>query len=131
MSKKQSEIIEFDEEKLHIFASRVKELREERKISQEVLGKYFGCSRSTIGSYETAFRVPDFKILTAYSEFFDVSIDYLCGKTNVRKPLYQVACFSDITQEDFGKLSKGAQDDIRKFIGYVMDQEMQKKNNKK
>ncbi len=131
MSNKDAELTEMNEEKLRIFASRVKELREERKISQEVLGSYFGVTGNAIGTYERAFRIPDFRIITAYAEFFDVSIDYLFGKTDVRKPLYRVACFSDITEKDFGSLSKGAQQDIKKFIEYVMARENEKKNSKK
>lgn len=115
--------VEFNEETLKTFASRVRELRQERELSLESLGKYLGYSRSYISMLEFAKRVPDIKILTAYSDFFDVPLDYLTGKTDVRKPLYKVACFTNITDADFGNLSDEAQNDIRKFIEYVMAKE--------
>lgn len=119
--------IEVDEKTLKIFAERVTLLRNEKGISQEVLGEHLGYSRSTISCYEHGLRVPDMKTLTAYSEFFDVPVDYLLGKTDIKKPLYRVACFSDISDKEFGKISKGGQEEIKNFIQYVMNKEQQKK----
>lgn len=119
--------VEFDNETLQTFASRIKELRMESELSAEALGNYLGYSRSSISCYENATRVPDIKVLTAYANFFDVSIDYLVGKSNIRKTLYSIACFSDISTDDLGNLSEGAQEDIKKYIQYVMFKE---KNNK-
>mgnify|MGYP004644779823 CR=1 FL=1 len=113
--------ISFDEETLKIFASRIRELRTERELTMEALGNILGYSRSSISMYELASRVPDIKVLSAYSEFFDVPIDYLVGKTNQRKPLYAVACFSDISANDMEELSDDAMEDIRNFIKFTMN----------
>lgn len=42
-------------------------------------------SRSTITSYETGLRNPDVFILIKIADIFDVSIDYLMGRTNFEK----------------------------------------------
>ena len=89
--------IDIDEKTLKIFAERITLLRTEKDISQKLLGQYLGYSRSTISCYENGLRVPDMKTLTLYSDFFDVPVDYLLGKTDIKKPLYRVACFSDIS----------------------------------
>lgn len=127
MSESVDKKLNLSAEALKTFAQRIKELREERNFSMMQLSKYIGFSRSAISMYETERRSPDIKVLMTYSEFFDVPVDYLLGKTNLRKPLYQVACFSDISTNDFGKLSKGAQKDIKNFIEKVMEQEKRNK----
>ena len=119
--------IVFDERNIKIFAERIISLRKEKEISQESLGKYLGFSRSTISCYENGLRAPDMKTLTVYSEFFDVPVDYLLGKTDIKKPLYRVACFSDISDKEFGKISKSGQEEIKSYIQFIMNKEKIKK----
>lgn len=66
------------------FSQRLKELRAERNISQEKLGNIVGVSGRTIGYYESGDRFPHEDTLKNMSTFFDVSMDYLLGMTNVR-----------------------------------------------
>ena len=134
MPKYREEHITLDKEKLKVFAKRAKELRTESELSQKDLGNYLGgFSPSTIGGYESATRSPDLSTLIAYSKFFDVSVDYLIGDTNVRKTLYRVAASTDITQKNVGKLSQKAMEEIDQFVQYVLMKESQAKgkNNKK
>ncbi len=119
-----SKDLDIGEEALHKFATRIKQLRQERNISMEKLSPMIGLSRSAMSMYETAKRMPDLKVLMTYSRFFGVPADYLLGKTNVRDPLYQVACFSNLSTKDFGMLSKKAQKDIKNFIADVMAREL-------
>ena len=130
MPKYREEHVKLDIKKLQIFASRIKELREERELSQEALDNFLGYSRSAISSYETAVRNPDLTTFLAYSRFFDVSIDYLVGETNVRKTLYRVACASNISDKDVGKLSDKAKDEIANYIQYVVAREKQEEGKK-
>ena len=67
---------------------KLKELREEKKVSQTALGNYLGVTRSTICQYEKGNRQPDLQTLKKLSNFFEVSVDYLIGNTDVPfKPL--------------------------------------------
>lgn len=66
-------------------AQRMKQLRKEKKITQEQLAEVIGMERSSVGKYETG-TIPSPEILSAMSDFFDVSIDYLLGKSEIRKP---------------------------------------------
>ncbi len=67
-----------------IFAKRLAELRKEYNLSQNALASKLGYSRGQIGNYELGSREPDFSTLIKIADFFNVSIDYLIGKTNTR-----------------------------------------------
>lgn len=61
------------------FAERLKELREEKNMSELQLAKVLGVSSTTINRWERGLRVPNLDSLVLLARFFDVSIDYLCG----------------------------------------------------
>ena len=65
-------------------SKRLKELRLEKDLSQEKLGDLLEISRSAITRYECGDREPDFYTLQKIADFFDVSADYLLGRTNVK-----------------------------------------------
>lgn len=66
--------------------NKIKNLREELNLTQQELADKLNCSKSVIGLYENESRKPSLEILVKLSEIFDCSIDYLLGKTNIRKP---------------------------------------------
>ena len=59
---------------------RLKELRQEKNITQGKLAEKLGLSRSTIAMYETGGSEPDLETLKNIASFFNVSIDYLMGR---------------------------------------------------
>lgn len=61
---------------------RLKELREQRHISQVFLGMELGMSQNTISRYETGAREADYDTLVAFADYFNVSVDYLLGRTD-------------------------------------------------
>jgi len=67
------------------FSERIKELRQEKGISQEELGNIIGVKRFSIYSYEKDKSYPEMKGLIALAEYFDVSMDYLAGRTDKRE----------------------------------------------
>ena len=64
---------------------RIKELREAKGLNQQGLALKLNLSQSTISYYETGERKPDLDALLRMSDFFDVSVDFLIGKSNIRK----------------------------------------------
>ncbi|WP_279015060.1 helix-turn-helix domain-containing protein [Thomasclavelia cocleata] len=74
------------------FPQKLKELRKKHKYTQHMLEILTGIDRTTISAYEKGTREPSFKNLIILADFFKVSLDYLCGRTN-RDIL-------DITNED-------------------------------
>ncbi len=61
------------------FGLRLRELRENHKLSQEQLGKKVGRSKSVISSYENNIKFPPAEILVHLAVIFNVSLDYLVG----------------------------------------------------
>ena len=62
---------------------RIKELREQHKLTQEKLASQIDVSPSTVGGYENTGRLPDLETLKKIAELFDVSLDYAAGYTDV------------------------------------------------
>ena len=67
------------------FGERLKLLRKEKDFSQEDLGKKVGVARTSVANYETNRNYPTSEILEKLSDVFCVSVDYLLGRTDIRK----------------------------------------------
>ena len=65
----------------------IKDERNKRSLSQLALSKLIGVSQQTIGSWETGRTSPDLLMLVNLADFFDVTTDYLLGRTKNRKLL--------------------------------------------
>lgn len=63
---------------------RLRELRNEKKLSLRELAQELNMSFVTIGQYETGKRQPDNETLVKLATYFSVSVDYLLGRTNDR-----------------------------------------------
>ena len=66
------------------FSKRLIMLRKENDLSQFGLGLELGVSRSTIAGYEAKGRQPDIGMLINIADYFNVSLDYLVGRTDER-----------------------------------------------
>lgn len=64
------------------FAERLKSLREARNLNQEAFAKIFNVATNTIGMYERGYREPNLEKLNQFATFFNVSLDYLVGRTD-------------------------------------------------
>ncbi len=60
---------------------RLRELRKQRKISQLKLAMELNMNQNSISRYENGEREADYKTLILIADYFDVSIDYLLGRT--------------------------------------------------
>lgn len=63
---------------------RLKQLREERKLSQAELGSVLHVEQQTISVYEKNMKSIPVETLYRTADYFDVSVDYLLGRTNYR-----------------------------------------------
>ena len=59
------------------FGSKVKQLRTQKKLSQEALGKLVDCHTKHIGKIENHGLVPYAETIKKIAELFNVSVDYL------------------------------------------------------
>lgn len=66
------------------FAERLKAERKKNNITQTQLAEKLYLDRSSISKYESGKQIPETPTLEKLADFFDVSIDYLLGKTDIR-----------------------------------------------
>lgn len=65
-----------------VFSMRLKELRKSRKLNQVDLGKIAGITSKQIQRYESGESEPTLSVLVRLSDYFDVSLDYLVGRSD-------------------------------------------------
>ncbi|RDY70281.1 XRE family transcriptional regulator [Halobacillus trueperi] len=63
------------------YGKRLARLRRTRDLSQEEFARRVGINRSTYARYETGKTQPDFDTLDKIAAFYDVSVDYLLGRS--------------------------------------------------
>jgi transcriptional regulator with XRE-family HTH domain len=68
------------------FATRLRELREENNSTQEKIASLLNLTKANISKYELGRLQPNIETLKLLSNYFNVSIDYLIGITNIKKP---------------------------------------------
>lgn len=62
------------------FPARLREMRERKRLSRRVLSELCGLSKNSIARYERGERVPSLADAEALADFFEVSLDCLCGR---------------------------------------------------
>ena len=66
-----------------LFSARLKLLRKTHKVSAAALAAAIGISRPAISQFENAANFPHVNTLVALADYFDVSLDYLVGRSDV------------------------------------------------
>jgi transcriptional regulator with XRE-family HTH domain len=66
----------------NIFASRIKSLRAEKGVSQSALASFLGVTKTQISDIENAKTLTSIERLIALADYFDVSLDYLVGRSD-------------------------------------------------
>lgn len=64
-----------------ILSERLATLRQIKDIGQKVLASHLKVSIGTISNYENGVHQPDLDTLCRFAEYYDVTIDYLLGRT--------------------------------------------------
>lgn len=67
-----------------MLGSRIRELREERGLTQEELGKILNLTKGNISKYESSKLEPNIETIKLIANYFKVSTDYLLGRTEYR-----------------------------------------------
>lgn len=83
---------------------RLKELRTSRNLSQKDIAKYINKTKQAYSLYERGERDPDSATLIKLADFFDVSVDYLLGRTNV--PHMEIPQENDLPQEALDRIEE-------------------------
>lgn len=64
---------------------RIRDLREDKDMNQTEIAKMLGMSQTGYSKYETGENDIPTSVLIKLARFYDTSIDYLLGETNIRK----------------------------------------------
>ncbi|KKO51000.1 helix-turn-helix domain-containing protein [Paenibacillus sp. DMB20] len=120
------------------YGNRIAELREQRGWTQEELATSVGITRAALSHYEKNRRKPDFETLTRLADRFNVSIDYLIGRTkhekmNMDSDAREFADSLELSDEDllerFNLMIDGrklTEDEAKRFIAFVRMERMMK-----
>jgi DNA-binding XRE family transcriptional regulator len=65
-----------------IFAERLIALRQEERASLQQIGNVIGKTNQAISLLEKGKSLPSFEVLCQLADYFDVSIDYLVGRSD-------------------------------------------------
>lgn len=107
--------------------NRIKQLRNEMNINQDVLAKILGLEIAGISKLETG-RVPlKDEYIIKLADYFNVSTDYLLGKSNIRNPKEQIddvlnEVMIGMSKSDYEKLTETQKKQIRDFALFVKNQ---------
>ncbi len=64
---------------------RLRNLREDHDLTQEYIAKQLNVSQRTYSRYENGERAIPIEVFIKLAEFYGTSIDYLVGRTNIKK----------------------------------------------
>lgn len=106
----------------------LKQLRKERGISQQRLADAIGVSQPSINKYENHNIEPEIEVLKRMADYFDTSIDYIVGHTDVRRKIEPTEDFRLNHQEaEMISRLRALNDDEKRCINLTM-QAFLKKN---
>ncbi|HBG16967.1 MAG TPA: XRE family transcriptional regulator [Firmicutes bacterium] len=102
------------------FGTRLRSLREEQGLYQKDLAFKLDLTQKTISNYENNERFPDQKTLSKIADLFNVSIDFLLDRTDIRNPMEIVAAHR--TDDPMTDLPESAKKSVLAFIKLVKDE---------
>ena len=65
---------------------RIRSLCEDRDLTQSTIAELLHCTQVCYSNYETGKRDIPTEALEILADFYDVRVDYLLGRANVKKP---------------------------------------------
>lgn len=71
-----------------MYLSRLRDLREDRELSQQAIALYLNMHRSVYRRYESGEREIPVWALIKLADYYNTSMDYLAGRTNDPTPPY-------------------------------------------
>lgn len=83
-----------------MISMRIRELRKQAKLSQEMMAEKIGVSRQAITKWETGLGVPDIENLIAIADLFKLSLDELMGRDIEHETLAKDYLYESVTEYD-------------------------------
>ena len=112
-----------------LFGETLRKLRTERKITQAKLAQVAGVDRTTVNKWESVNAIPHGEILKVLADYFNVSLDYLLGRTDnpqiAENPLDGITIPKTLNNVQFAfhngleGLTQEDIDDVVRFIEFI------------
>ena len=83
-----------------MISMRIRELRKQANLSQEMMAEKIGVSRQAITKWETGLGVPDIENLVAIADLFKLSLDELMGRDIEHETLAKDYLYESVTEYD-------------------------------
>lgn len=101
------------------FAMRLKKLREQKKLNQTELANLLEVSNGSISKWERGDRQPDYETLEKIADTFNVTIDYLLGRSDIKYKSDNSQINFSTPQEALSFILK--QEIVADFVGYDLE----------
>ena len=84
------------------FGENLVNLRKRKGVSQEQLAEVLGLTRQTISKWELNQSTPDLQYILQMGEFFNVSLDYIFGRTDNPQGMQKYPAIKSALEKDGG-----------------------------
>ena len=105
----------------------LKQLREKKNVYQKDVAKYLGVDRTTYVKYENGDSTPNPDMLVKLSDYFNVSVDYILGKTNIPQPLNEK--LEGVEFALYGEIHDLTEEEKQDILSYVKFKKSQRGDN--
>lgn len=106
-----------------MFMKNLRLLRNQKNLSQQKLADILHVSQQSVYKYENGVTSPDFQTLMRMADFFDTSIDYLIGYTDISHKIEPVTEYKlNPDEEDLIRKYRSLPASSRKVMQMLMDE---------
>jgi|GEM_PF-179648 len=107
------------------FKDRLKQLRHENKMTQSKLAEKLDYGYTAIANYESGKNQPSIGVLIKIASIFQVSLDYLLGVTDIRKPLTENTESAEYMEffQYFSMLSADGKKELTLYTQWLLDKQ--------
>ena len=102
----------------------LRKLRESKKMTQLTLGTQLGVTQELISRYEIGDSFPQPQMLIKIAEYFNCSVDYLLGLTDIPTPLKHLNSNNIKDAEIINKYNSLSKEDKKyfdRFLSFLLD----------
>ncbi len=106
--------------------NRLRALRESKHLKQEDIWKEFSLAGSSYSQYESNKRRPPYELLVKFADYYDVSLDYLLGRSDTYHPASPLR-FNKYTECEVGiiymihEMDASHQEAIYDYVSYIYE----------
>lgn len=111
------------------FYQRIRDLREDADKTQTEIATYLGTTAQYYGKYEKGERELPFSRAVQLANFYDVSLDYLAGRTNLPKNPHGITIADDalLVLQKYNALTERNKGKLEQFLDTLYEQQAQQK----